>query len=93
MAEYVDLIAVKKDEKTSLFRAPAWSDIKQGDKVIVETDAGEEIATVEGVFSARTDDEFHELDFILVVSGASLPLKKVLAKATYLTYEEEKIDE
>ena len=86
-------MVVVKGEKPSLYSAPAWSNIKQGDKVIVETDAGESLETVEGVFSARTDDEFHELDFILVVSGASLPLKKVLAKATYLTYEEEKIDE
>jgi hypothetical protein len=90
MAEYVDLVVVK-GEKPSLYRAPAWSDIKQGDKVIVETDAGESLVTVERTFSARTDDEYHELDFILVASGADLPLKKVLAKANYLKYEEEQI--
>ena len=69
MAEYVDLVICKKDgdEKPMLFRAPRFSGLKEGEKVITENDL---CLTVERSYSARTDDPYDELNFILHASGA-----------------------
>lgn len=89
--EYIDLVVCKHDNnpKAFIFRAPAWSNLQKGDLVIVETKSGEKEAIVERSYTTNKSSE--ELDFILVSSGASVPLKKVLKKVTYknLVYEDE----
>lgn len=89
--EYIDLVVCKHDNnpKSFIFRAPAWSHLKKGDLVIVETQKGEKEAIVERSYTTNRSSE--ELDFILISSGATIPLKKVLKKVTYkkLIYEDE----
>lgn len=88
--KYIDLVLCKHDghEKFFLFCAPAFSGLKKGDRVIVETIKGESEATVERSYtiSKERDDEF---EFILVASGAYLPLRKVLKKIEYIEFEYE----
>ena len=86
---YIDLVVCHHDSSDHpyIFRAPAWSYLKKGDRVIVETKHGEKEATVERSYT--TDKVGEDLDFILIASGATVPLKKVLKKVTYQTYEYE----
>lgn len=92
MSEYIDLVICKHGNNPNafIFQAPEWSTLKAGDKVIVETKKGEAEATVERVYTVNTTDK-EEFEFIMMASGASLPLKKVLKKVTYkvFRYEDE----
>lgn len=92
MAEYVDLVICKKDddEKPMLFRAPRFSGLKEGERVITENDL---CLTVERSYSARTDDPYDELNFILHASGAELPLKKIVSRVVIQTLEYEEDEE
>ena len=88
MANYIDLVACKhaNNDKVFLFRAPRFSYLNKGDMVIVETKNGESEATVE---ASRTVD-LHDNDFvefICCLSGAELPLKRVLKKVTYREFD------
>lgn len=87
--DYLDLVVCKHDSSDHpfIFRAPACSYLKKGDRVIVETKHGEKMATVERCYT--TDKVGEELDFILIASGATVPLRKVLKKVTYKEYEYE----
>ena len=91
MREYIGLVTCKHgdDSKVLLFETPPWADLQKGDGVLVETTKGYCEATVECAFTARLSDTFHELDFILSACGATLPLKKVIAKVTYHKYQYE----
>ena len=97
MRDYIDVVVCRHDggEKPFVFRAPAWSHLNEGDKVIVETYKGESMATVLKCASVAKDSE--ELDVIVSASGASLPLKKVLQKVKFIDFqyddEEESADE
>lgn len=75
--------------KSFVFRAPAWSNLFKGDKVIVETRKGESEAIVEKAMTVDISDE-DEFEFILIASGVTLPLKKVLKKVIYREFEYEK---
>lgn len=92
--EYIGLAICKLDTDNTnhLYEFPAFRELKQGDRVIVET--SEEngcYATVEAVYNARMRDEFHELDFILCASGEEKPLKRIVARVeyNYFKYEED----
>ena len=88
MDKYIDLVICKMSDNVihpSVFRAPAWSHLDEGEKVIVETDKGETEATV--VRSYTIEKNSAEMDFIMVASGTTLPLKKVLKKVKYLDFE------
>lgn len=89
-SNFIDLVVCKHsaNDNAYVFQAPAFSLLRKGDKVIVETKQGEQMAEVERVYTARNSGE--ELDFILIASGATLPLKRVLKKVTYKEFEYEK---
>ena len=94
MKEYIGLAMCQLDNnEKKLFQTPAWKPLVAGDRVIVEGSSENKgnYATVLSVFTARTKDDFHELDFILTASGETMPLKKVIAKVEYdyFKYEED----
>ena len=92
--EYIGLAVCQQDnsKRPELFETPVWSSLKEGDRVIVESTTGGSYAVVLKTLTTVKDDNLHEFDFIRVLCGASLPLKRVLARVTYesFVYEEEK---
>ena len=91
--KYVDLVAVTFDnsDKKYLFRAPAWSHLKKGDIVRVDTALGIKNATVVGSATFSKDLEEEEARLVITLCGAVLPLKTVVAKVEYhaFVYEDE----
>lgn len=87
MTDFMDLVICNHqgNPKSFIFRAPAWSNLKAGDKVIVETKKGESEATVVKSYTIDRIDK-SAFDFILTASGVSLPLKRVLKKVTYKNF-------
>ena len=92
MSAYIELVACYNPygETPQLFKAPAWSNLKLGDKVIVETfddeHDGTAEMTVEKSYVIDSDAE-DEMAFILTLSRESLPLRKVLKKVTYTEFK------
>lgn len=72
------------DNKKYLFYAPAFSDIKIGDVVMVDTQFGEKKATVLAVCTSSSDD----LERVLcVLAGAEdKPLKRVIGKYQFAKF-------
>lgn len=72
------------DNKKYLFYAPAFSDIKIGDDVMVDTQFGEKKATVLAVCTSSSDD----LERVLrVLAGAEdKPLKRVIGKYQFAKF-------
>ena len=66
------------ENKKYLFYAPAFSDIKKGDEILVDTQFGEKKATVLAVCTSSSDDLERALR---VLAGAEdKPLKRVIGK-------------
>lgn len=88
MADYIDLVLCKHPEskKTFLFRAPAFSRLKSGDVVFVETRKGIRLTEVVAVQTADVDDG-ESMEFIREATNASFPLMRVISKL-----EEKKFD-
>lgn len=86
--KFVKLVAVKfafpKNGKNYLFVAPFLADMNAGDEVIVDTAKGEQRATVVSFTDVR--DGGDEYKFIISAMGATIPLKKVLARLTMYRY-------
>lgn len=82
-ANFIDLVVLKNH--LHVFQAPAFSQLKEGDKVIIESIKEDETAIVERVYTARKSGD--ELDFILIASGTSLPLRKILKKIDYKDFD------
>ena len=92
MRTYIDLVVCKhpNDNKAYLFKAPQFSHLEKSDKVIVETKKGDAEAEVVATYTIGGDDD--ELwSMFIALSGAEIPLKKVLKKITYreFKFEEE----
>ena len=91
--EYIDVIAVRHDEqiydKVYLFQAPAWSGLRPGDKVIVETENGDKTATVLGCTTCDNDKNNKDTAFMLVLANATWPLKKVKARIDVVNFKYE----
>ena len=88
MADFIDLVGCKhsNNDKVYLFYAPKFTHLDKGDKVIVETKKGNAEATVEASYTI--DPDYNDLmELILSLSGAELPLKKVLKKIKYIDFE------
>lgn len=88
MSDYIDLVICKhaNSDHPYIFKAPAWSNLNAGDDVFVETKHGEKIATVERKYTVDTTDN-DEFEFILMASGVTTPLRKVLKKIEYKEFE------
>lgn len=94
MNQYVDFVLCKHEnsDKTYLFRAPAFSGLKKGNQVIVDTKYGQKIATV--VSSVLVDVENEPMiDFIMNATHAESDVKKVLSKVVYQEMDYSKEDE
>lgn len=81
---YIDLVICKHEgcEHPFLYQAPAWSNLKKGDLVIVDTECGEEYAIVERSYTVDITNT-SQFEFILLSAGVDVPLKKVLQKVVY----------
>ena len=88
---YIDLVVLK--DAPMLCQAPAFSNLKAGDTVVVKTPDCFMTRTVERVYTAKKKGD--DLDFILSASGQELPLPKVLKKVIYkdFEYEDEVLNE
>ena len=91
MSNYIELVVCKhpNSQFKFLFYAPAWTGLKTGDEVIVDTKHGEQPATVLTKTIVEKDSELY--NFILESMSATLPLKRVLKKVIYveMNYEED----
>lgn len=87
---YMDLVLAKhaSSNKVYLFRAPAGTYLEKGERVIVETSRGEEAATVVGscYYTTTTSSEY---SLLVIATGATTPLKRVLSRFKEIVYKEE----
>lgn len=88
MTDYFDFVLAKHNDcdRTYLFRAPAWSGLKKGDSIKVETKRGQKLATVVSTITLRSDDT-EKIDFIMHGTGAAENVRKVISKVTYVNFE------
>ena len=80
MSRFVQFVVCQHtgDSKTYLFYAPAFTDIKIGDEVLVDTQFGEKKATVLANCISSSDDVERTLR---VLAGAEdKPVKRVIGK-------------
>lgn len=96
MSDYIGLALCRFDneQRPTLFETPAWTSLKEGDRVVVEDmwkESGKNYATVEKTMTTKKTGDAGDLSFILSACGATLPLPKVLAKVTThsFVYDEE----
>ena len=87
---FFDFVLCKHDgcDKPFLFRAPKFSNLEYGDRVIVETKNGEAIASVIACESFA-DSETKTIDLIMKASQANDHVCKVLARIVPYEYREE----
>lgn len=95
MSEYVQFVVCKHAGNSIkyLFYAPVFTNIKEGDEVLVDTKYGEKRATVLAVCSTSSDDVERTLR---VLSGTKdKPLKRVIGKYqfTKFDYDEDETNE
>lgn len=73
------------DSKKYLFYAPAFSDIKIGDEVLVDTKFGEKMATVLAFCTTSSEDVERALR---VLTGAEdKPVKRVIGKYKFSKFD------
>lgn len=87
MTDYVDFVLVNMYGDKHVFVAPAWSDIKAHDEVVVDKDQFPVIA----VATVSPTDEVANL--IIKACGEVVPLKKVSAKVEYRRYNYQQEEE
>ena len=98
MSNYVDYVAVQTSGRDDfmLVIAPAWSNLKTGDEVIVDTIRGHFPAVVKAVSTIQKDDEpLKHLIRLLAGYREDANLKRVISKVVYepLTFETEEEDD
>ena len=90
--DYVDFVLVNHDgsEKNYLFYAPAFSGIKKGGQVVVDTKYGSKLANVVSVVTIPRDN-LQFIDFIMNATQADNDVKRVVSVITHrvLDYTEE----
>ena len=87
MSKFVQFVVCKHDceIKKYLFYAPAFSDIKKGDEVLVDTQFGEKKATVLEVCTSYSDDVERALRVLAGAEGK--PIKRVIGKYNFSKYD------
>lgn len=90
MSKYLDLVLCdfNQDGKPYLFIAPAWSNLKKGDAVVVDSDGDDSCATVLSVITVSEDDE-QKIEFAIRATRATAPLKRVISKIVFREFEYE----
>ena len=95
MSHYVDYVAVQTSGRSDLMLvyAPAWSDLKEGDEVVVSTIRGPFPAVVKCVATVAKDNE--PLKSLLMLLADDESVGRVISKVEYrkLTYETEEEDD
>ena len=87
MSKFVQFVICKHDceIKKYLFYAPAFSDIKKGDEVLVDTQFGEKKATVLAVCTSSSDDVERALRVLAGTEGK--PIKRVIGKYNFSKFD------
>ena len=87
MSKFVQFVVCKHDceIKKYLFYAPAFSDIKKGDEVLVDTQFGEKKATVLAVCTSSSDDVERALRVLAGAEGKQI--KRVIGKYNFSKYD------
>ena len=87
MSKFVQFVVCKHDceIKKYLFYAPAFSDIKKGDEVLVDTQFGEKKATVLAVCNSSSDDVERALRVLAGAEGK--PIKRVIGKYNFSKFD------
>lgn len=75
----------KDSDKLYLFKAPTFTEIKDGTKVIVDTNLGEQEAIV--VSSCTVAKESKEFETMMNLAGAYGELKKVVGYYKFIEYD------
>lgn len=80
MSDYVQFVVCKQsgNSKKYLFYAPAFSNLKKGDEVLVDTQFGKQRATVLAVCNTSCDDVERVLRVLAGVEDE--PVKRVIGK-------------
>lgn len=91
--QWFDFVLVKQSMGDFLYRAPAFSKLKIGDSVLLDTVFGEEYGTVQSVVTLCDTDE-KTIDFIMKATRSRNNVRKVLAKVNldYFEYMGEQND-
>ena len=96
MSNYVDYVAVQTVgmDDYMLVTAPAWSGLKDGDEVMVDTIRGAFPAKVLGVSTILKDDEPLKHLLRLLAGMEDRTLKRVISKVVHepLIYEDDEDD-
>ena len=88
MEKMVDLVLCTHDMHSGqkfLFKAPAFSCLEKGDRVLVDTKHGESDAYVVSVCTVRIDSD--QCDMILACAGATEPIRKVIGKTVLTKFD------
>ena len=87
MSKFVQFVVCKHDceIKKYLFYAPAFSDIKKGDEILVDTQFGEKKATVLAVCTSSSDDVERVLRVLAGAEGK--PIKRVIGKYNFSKFD------
>lgn len=87
MNKYVQFVVCKQtvDSKKYLFYAPAFSDIKKGDEVLVDTQFGEKKATVLAVCTTSSEDVERALRVLTGAEGK--PVRRVIGKYKFVKFD------
>ena len=87
MNKYVQFVVCQHDGeiKKYLFYAPAFSDIKEGDEVLVDTQFGERKATVLAVCISSSDDVERALRVLAGTGGKKI--KRVIGKYNFSKFD------
>lgn len=87
MNKYVQLVVCQHtgDQKKYLFYAPAFTDIKIGEEVMVNTQFGEKKATVLAVCTTSSDDV--EISMRVLAGAEDKPLKRVIGKYEFTKFD------
>lgn len=90
MSNYFNIVLAKHDnsDKVLLFKAPCGKYFDEGDRIIVETKKGDFPATVVGFDSYVTEDS-SAFKMLVKATGATLPLKRVIARFIKIDWPEE----
>lgn len=81
MSEYKDYVLCKhQSERVFLFEAPAWSRLKEGDKVVVDTQYGQNEATVVKIITLSEIADKEYIEIMVFLANATEPLRKVIGK-------------
>lgn len=87
MSKYVQFVVCQQsgNSKKHLFYAPFLSDINKGDEVLVDTQYGEQRATVLAVCNSSRDDV--EIALRVLAGTEDKPVRRVIGKYKFVKFD------